>query len=792
MPLRLRRGTDAERLTITPAEGELIYTTDYKKLFVGDGETIGGIDIVGGISGDLLANVNLNGYTIQGTGNILVSGNISSTNVLSNGTLTFSGNNVTSSSGFIAVGSGNDIGTANLGTIASPLQVHNWWNEAIEPFNIKTGITNGFFSLITHKQSSRGTIDSPLVVQAGDALTIDRTYGYDGYDYVLSSSIWQGVDPSDTPSPGYVPGAIAFVTEGPMGQNVTAINSRGYLSINRFPVNATEALDVNGNAVISGEVTAAAFKGSVVSEDSTVIVNGTTGDINANLIISESIGTKVLSVAGGGAGAYIENKLVLTQANPTLNILEQYGITNGNNSLISSKCSSRGTLTTQTVIQSGDIICEDRAFGWDGTTYIRSSSIQQGVDGAGTVDPGIVPGVILLTTRGSSGEKIVAIDSLGRLSINKYPTAATAELDVNGSAVISGTVTSTFKGRFVLDDGVTDMVNSTTNQINCDTLLTKSFGAETINVTTGGFIDNKLIIRQADPVQNILEQYGITNGVHSIVNSKCASRGTFNSLQVIQLGDVLSEDRSFGWDGSTYILASSIVQSVDPTGTISANNIPGMIMFMTKGADGEKNVIINSLGHVGINKSFATEALDVNGNAVISGTVTASAFKGTFVADDSTIIIDGITGKVPYSVLDGAPTKLSEFVNDLSESDPTFALSVAAGITGPDVVNWNTAYGWGNHASAGYLTAVPGYIKADVTGSVFADDSTMVVDGLNGNVTGNTVTSNGFVMFGHYDAAGRAALTPANGMVIYNTTVDKFQGFQGGAWINLDDGSAAP
>jgi hypothetical protein len=42
MALRLRRGTDAERLTITPLEGELIYTTDTEKLYIGDGSTAGG------------------------------------------------------------------------------------------------------------------------------------------------------------------------------------------------------------------------------------------------------------------------------------------------------------------------------------------------------------------------------------------------------------------------------------------------------------------------------------------------------------------------------------------------------------------------------------------------------------------------------------------------------------------------------------------------------------------------------------------------------------------------------
>ena len=49
MALRLRRGTDAQRGTITPAEGELIYTTDTKKIYAGDGSSVGG-NIVSGIN----------------------------------------------------------------------------------------------------------------------------------------------------------------------------------------------------------------------------------------------------------------------------------------------------------------------------------------------------------------------------------------------------------------------------------------------------------------------------------------------------------------------------------------------------------------------------------------------------------------------------------------------------------------------------------------------------------------------------------------------------------------------
>lgn len=41
-----------------------------------------------------------------------------------------------------------------------------------------------------------------------------------------------------------------------------------------------------------------------------------------------------------------------------------------------------------------------------------------------------------------------------------------------------------------------------------------------------------------------------------------------------------------------------------------------------------------------------------------------------------------------------------------SETDPIFNASPAKNITSTNITNWNTAYSWGNHASAGYLTSI--------------------------------------------------------------------------------------
>jgi len=85
MALRLRRGTNAERLTITPESGELIYVTDNKKLYVGDGSTLGGtvvsglVDVVDDTSPSLGGDLDLNGNNITGTGNINITGTITAT-----------------------------------------------------------------------------------------------------------------------------------------------------------------------------------------------------------------------------------------------------------------------------------------------------------------------------------------------------------------------------------------------------------------------------------------------------------------------------------------------------------------------------------------------------------------------------------------------------------------------------------------------------------------------------------------------------------------------------------------
>ncbi len=73
------------------------------------------------------------------------------------------------------------------------------------------------------------------------------------------------------------------------------------------------------------------------------------------------------------------------------------------------------------------------------------------------------------------------------------------------------------------------------------------------------------------------------------------------------------------------------------------------------------------------------------------------------------------------------PPDLSGYLT--SETDPVFGASAASGISSTNITNWNTAYGWGNHASAGYLTTLGINGLSDVTLGTVTTGDVLTYDG---------------------------------------------------------------
>lgn len=99
--------------------------------------------------------------------------------------------------------------------------------------------------------------------------------------------------------------------------------------------------------------------------------------------------------------------------------------------------------------------------------------------------------------------------------------------------------------------------------------------------------------------------------------------------------------------------------------------------------------------------------------------VTASELAGNLVAYDGTTVFDAETGYISYAALQGAPTALSELVDDIGFVSTT---NLPARIN--DIFDNGVSF------------------HVDVVGSVYGDDSALLVDGINNQVVGviNTTT----------------------------------------------------
>ena len=62
------------------------------------------------------------------------------------------------------------------------------------------------------------------------------------------------------------------------------------------------------------------------------------------------------------------------------------------------------------------------------------------------------------------------------------------------------------------------------------------------------------------------------------------------------------------------------------------------------------------------------------------------------------------------------------YLTSYTETDPIFSASAASTITGPNISNWNTAYGWGDHSSAGYLSGLPSRTTSQATATSVANN----------------------------------------------------------------------
>lgn len=99
------------------------------------------------------------------------------------------------------------------------------------------------------------------------------------------------------------------------------------------------------------------------------------------------------------------------------------------------------------------------------------------------------------------------------------------------------------------------------------------------------------------------------------------------------------------------------------------------------------------------------------GNHALAGYLTSVSWsiitgKPTFATVATSGLYSDLSGTPAIPSLTSQLTNDSGFITGYTETDPIFVAHAAYGVTLTKIGNWDTAYSWGNHASAGYLTSV--------------------------------------------------------------------------------------
>jgi len=198
------------------------------------------------------------------------------------------------------------------------------------------------------------------------------------------------------------------------------------------------------------------------------------------------------------------------------------------------------------------------------------------------------------------------------------------------------------------------------------------------------------------------------------------------------------------------------------------------------------------------NNNIAVQDLTVNGDLTVVGNTSQNNVATLNVSANEIIMNDGVTGapslngtlkidrgsSADTSVRWNETTDRWEFTNDGStyynipigtndltnnagfltsytETDPVFAASAAAGIGSSDITNWNTAYGWGNHANGGYLTA-----ESDTLDDVVGRGATTSLAATFGDLTCTNLTVTGTTT-----EINTTQLTVSDNLIVLNNDV---------------------
>jgi hypothetical protein len=269
------------------------------------------------------------------------------------------------------------------------------------------------------------------------------------------------------------------------------------------------------------------------------------------------------------------------------------------------------------------------------------------------------------------------------------------------------------------------------------------------------------------------EGYVIASGVLKNLTTDPLSSGdgtpSSNDTIYVKAGGGLTKTKPTG--SGNYIqnvgkvgrVNSSNAGSIAVSTIMRTNDVPnlstGKVWVGTSTYTSESGIIHldESNARLGVNNISPTQALDITGNVLSSGSIEGSSIVKTGGTSSQFLKADGSVDSNTYLT---------------SETDPIFTASPANGITNTNITNWNTAYGWGDHSLEGYLTSESDTLS-DVTGRGSSTTDSITVGGLHVNSTGAVEMPTGSTL---------QRPTGVAGMFRFNSDDSQFEGYDGTQW----------
>ena len=400
MPLQIRRGTEAEKnaMIVPLAQGELLWTTNDKKLYIGDGATLpNALTPVSGFSDEDVQDAVEPLFTHGGHSGI-----------------TFAYND-----------SGNQIiATVNLPDYSGVIQA------------------DGF-------QGSLFADDSSLLVDA-----IEGKINLDGTvkgDIIPSSSLVFDIgSPTARFKDLYLSGTSLYLGNAVLTASGSSVNLPFGSTIGGSPIGIDVGEALQGNLV-----------GSVFGDDSTVLVDGVDNTLFGNTISTVGLtidnnfiiadGGTIVSVQGNGLFDEPQFRMVLNSIeNVTNNLDDVIDDANHVDIYTTKKDGSGNPIDFDGGESLGAIVFK----GYQSSVDADTSAVLIGsqVDPTGNPTSSHLPGKFFVATVGENAidpTNYLTFDCFGQLGVNQENAQAT--LDVNGDAIIRGGLRADLTGSLFSD-----------------------------------------------------------------------------------------------------------------------------------------------------------------------------------------------------------------------------------------------------------------------------------------------------------------------------------------------------